>query len=242
MTWVGIVILLLLVLGGFLGWRKGALRSLVNLIGLVAILILSFQFKDFLGTKIIEFMPFINFGGMYSGVYSVNFLFYQAIAFVIVFLLLYCVLNILINVSGMIEVLDRFTKIFELPSKIAGAILGVIEMLVYVFVIVFLLLSIPHSAKFMMNDNVAMTIVKKTPVLNAVFGYSIRVEQTQYNAVSNINRDDGELGIYLAEQSILSDLVGYRVIEADLYNRVKQDGKLHLLQELTIATPSSTIK
>ena len=233
MTWVGMIVLVLVALGGFLGWRKGALRGLVNLVGLAAIIILSFQFKDFLGTIIVRFMPFLNFAGDYVNIFAVNFLFYQAIAFLIVFLLLYCVLNILINLSGMVEVLDRFTKIFELPSKIVGAIFGVFDMLIYVFLIGFVFLAVPTTAKYIMEDKVAITVVKQTPILSSVFGYSIRVEQTQYNIVKDSKKT--EEGAKDASLAIVRDLIGYDVVEADLIQETIDNGKLHL-ENVTVAS------
>ena len=238
MTWVGIVILLLVALGGFLGWRKGALRSFINLIGLVAILILSFQFKDFLGSLVIRYMPFFSFAGNYQGIYAVNFLFYQGVAFLVVFLLLYCILNILINLSGMVEVLERFTKIFELPSKIAGVLLGMVEMLAYVFVICFVFLSVPTTAKFIMEDKVAMTITTKSPILSTVFGYSLRVQQNQYTIVKN--HENTPEGIDKAQIEISELLVRYGVIEADLFEEVKNE-KLHLNSIVTLVTPNSKV-
>ena len=51
MTWVGIVALILILLGGFFGWRRGVLRSLINLVGLASILIISL-FINFLLSKL----------------------------------------------------------------------------------------------------------------------------------------------------------------------------------------------
>lgn len=233
MTWVGIIVLVLVALGGFLGWRKGALRGLVNLVGLTAIIILSYQFKDFLGTIIIKYMPFFSFAGDYVGIYAVNFLFYQALAFLVVFLLLYCILNILINLSGMVEVLDRFTKVFDLPSKIVGVIFGIFDMLVYVFLVGFVFLSVPTTAKYIMEDKVAMTVVRQTPVLSSVFGYSIRVEQTQYNIVKENPKT--EEGAKEASLAIIRDLIGYDVVEADLIQETIDNGKVHL-ENVTVAS------
>ncbi len=233
MTWVTIVILVLVALGGFFGWRKGALRGLVNLIWLIAIIILSFQFKDFLGTIVIRYMPFFSFAGDYVGVYAVNFLFYQAISFLVVFLLLYCILNILINLSGMVEVLDRFAKVFELPSKIVGALFGIFDMLIYVFLIGFVFLSVPTTAKFIMEDKVAMTVVKQTPILSPVFGYSIRVEQTQYKIVKESTKTPE--GANEASLAIVRDLISYDVVEADLIQETIDNGKLHL-DNVTVAS------
>lgn len=241
MTWVGIVILLFAVLGGFLGWRSGALRALINLIGLLAIIILSFEFKNFLGSIIISKMPFFNFGGIFTDIYSVNFLFYQSLAFIVVFLLLYCILNILINLSGMVEVIDRFTKMYKLPSKIGGAVIGVVESFVYVFIVVFVLLAIPGTTKFMMEDKVAMKVATNTPVLSRVFGLSLRVEQYQYLRAKEITERTPE-NIEKAEQDILYELVDKRVVEADLVKEAQDLDKLHMENTFMLITPNMTKK
>ena len=236
MTFVGIIFILFIILGGYIGWRKGALRELINLLGLIAIMILSFQFKDFIGTYIIRYMPFFDFGGNYTGILTANILFYQTISFLIVFLLLFCILNILINISGMVEVLDRITKVFEIPSKIAGVLFGALTSIAYIFLVVFVTLSIPNTAGLMMKDNVAMTIVKQTPVLSTVFGFSIRVEQKQYFIVQDHKKD--EEGVKNAEINIASELVTNDVAEADLIQELIDKHKLNL-ENVTIHSAKS---
>ena len=82
-TVVDILIIVFLLLGTYAGWRKGLIKSLVNFVGLIAVVILSFYLKTFIANFLIDKMPFFNFAGL-NGLSSINILIYNVIAFVFV--------------------------------------------------------------------------------------------------------------------------------------------------------------
>ena len=125
-TVVDILIIVFLLLGTYAGWRKGLIKSLVNFIGLIAVVILSFYLKTFIANFLIDKMPFLNFAGL-NGLSSVNILIYNIISFIFVFIILYCVLNIIISITGFSDMLLKFTVIWIIPSKILGALVGLLE-------------------------------------------------------------------------------------------------------------------
>ena len=53
-TGIDIVILLLLLFGTYLGWRKGLIKSVFNLVGLVAIVIISYSLRYYLAEILID--------------------------------------------------------------------------------------------------------------------------------------------------------------------------------------------
>ena len=70
-TVVDILIIVFLLLGTYAGWRKGLIKSLVNFIGLIAVVILSFYLKTFIANFLIDTMPFLNFAGLNLCIYYI---------------------------------------------------------------------------------------------------------------------------------------------------------------------------
>lgn len=225
MTTVDIIALVIILLGALLGFKKGAIKSLVQLIGLVAIVIISFEFKDVIGNLLIKHLPFLNFGGRFNELYAINLIFYQAVSFIIVFILLYCLLNILIDLSGIIELLLKFTIIFELPSKIIGAILGGVEALFFVFVVGVSMIQMQHTQKYVMESKVLLPIVEKTPVVNRIFFPVINASENIYKAIENYQESGNMIE---ANLDIIRQLVKLDIVKADVVQECINNGKLHM--------------
>jgi uncharacterized membrane protein required for colicin V production len=220
---VDIVCIIIIILGAIAGYKKGAIKGLVHLIGLVAIAIVSFQLKGLFANIMIKYLPFFNFGGVFHDIYTVNFLIYEGIAFAVIFVLLYCVLNILVNLSGILDLLVKMTIILELPSKIIGAILGAVESLIFIFIATFVALQFAPSQKYVMESKVAKTIVERTPVVNIVYAQSIVAAESIYNEVMNAKDSEDKLDANLA---ILRILISRGIVDPRDVNIAIDSGKI----------------
>lgn len=222
---VDIIAIVIIALGALAGFKRGAIKSLVQLVGIVAIVIVAYQFKGILGNIFIKYLPFFNFGGVLSELYSINILIYQGIAFVIMFVLLYCVLNILINLSGILDLLIKLTVILELPSKIIGTVLGAVESLVFVFVLGFTLLQIAPTQKYVMESKILLPIVEKTPVVRDVFYRANAAAADTYRTVQKYQESGNSLE---ANLEILRTLVVSGAVKANVVQECIDNGKLHM--------------
>ena len=156
-----IIILLIIILGTLAGVKKGLLKTLVGVVGLVAIVIISYTLRLPLANFLIDTLPFFEFGGVIEGLTSLNVLIYNVIAFIVIFVLLYCVLNIVIALTGFIDTLLKFTVIWIIPSKIGGGILGFIESWVFVYlVLLYISISLFIISKDL-DDSVTLYIFLK---------------------------------------------------------------------------------
>ena len=88
MNIVDILILIFLGFGALIGFKKGFTNQLVSLIGIFAIIILSFILKNPVSVFLYNNLPFINFGGIFKDLTVVNILFYEMIAFFVIFFIL----------------------------------------------------------------------------------------------------------------------------------------------------------
>ena len=225
MNVVDIICLALIILGAIVGFKNGAIKSIVSLVGFVAIIILAYQFKGLLANIFIRKLPFFNFGGILNELYSINILVYEGISFVIIFILLYCILNIIIGISGILEFLLKLTIILEIPSKIIGAILGAVEGIFFVFLVSVIMMQFGQTQKYIMESNVARTIVERTPIATNVFKQTIAASEDIYRAVDSHKEDTNKLD---ANLEIIRALIKYGIVDAKDIQSAIDNGKLHM--------------
>ena len=101
MTAIDIVIILLLIMFGVVGWKQGIIKEAVQLIGMIIILVIAFMFKGELGNIFCKWLPFFNFNGSpLEGMTTLNILLYQVLGFVIIFTVLYAIYIMKANNGG----------------------------------------------------------------------------------------------------------------------------------------------
>ena len=169
MTAIDIVIILLLIMFGVVGWKQGIIKEAVQLIGMIIILVIAFMFKGELGNIFCKWLPFFNFNGSpLEGMTTLNILLYQVLGFVIIFTVLYAIYTIILKLSGVFQKILDWTIILLIPSKIGGLIIGLLEGYILLFVLLLIITGLPanYTSNFT-NSNLVQTIVYKTPILSS---------------------------------------------------------------------------
>lgn len=169
MTAIDIVVLLLLVMFGVVGWKQGIIKEAVQLIGMIIILVIAFMFKGELGNIFCKWLPFFTFNGSpIEGMTTLNILLYQVLGFVIIFAVLYAIYTIVLKLSGVFQKILDWTIILLLPSKIGGLIIGLLEGYILIFVLLLIITGLPASyTSNFTNSSLVQTIVYKTPILSS---------------------------------------------------------------------------
>ena len=169
MTAIDIVIILLLIMFGVVGWKQGIIKEAVQLIGMIIILVIAFMFKGELGNIFCKWLPFFNFNGSpIEGMTTLNILLYQVLGFVIIFTVLYAIYTIILKLSGVFQKILDWTIILLIPSKIGGLIIGLLEGYILLFVLLLIITGLPanYTSNFT-NSNLVQTIVYNTPILSS---------------------------------------------------------------------------
>ena len=224
MTIVDAIVILFLLLGAVLGFKKGAIRSLVGLVGTIAVVVIAYYLKNPVAELLYNFVPFFDFSGSWQGLVTLNILLYEGIAYVLVFVILYGILSLILKLTGIIEKVLTMTIILGIPSKIIGAILGFLEAVVFSFIILFVLLQFNGSHTWIKESSVAMSILDKTPLIGTM------VSDT-YDAILEISdldekyKDSNDLDAYNGE--ILSIMLKYHVITPESARKLIEDDKLN---------------
>lgn len=223
MNIVDIIILVLLIFGFLLGFVRGFTRELVSLIGIFAILILSFLLKNPISVFLYNNLPFFNFGGIFKDISVINILFYETLAFIIVFFVLTILFKILVSITKVFEKILTATIILGIPSKILGGILGILQSLIYIFITLYILNLPVFNFKFVNDSKVSNIILEKTPILNVVcekmidtFNEIIELKD-EYSNTENTKEFN---------QKALNIMIDKKIISRDNAKKLIKSGKL----------------
>ena len=168
MNVIDIIILIILAFGALIGFKKGFTNQLVSLVGIFVIIIFSYLLKNPISVFFYNNLPFLNFGGIFKDITVINILVYEIFAFFIIFVILTLVFKILLKVTKIFEKILKWTIILGIPSKILGAILGVVQNLIYVFIALYILNLPTVGFSVVTQSKVANTILNKTPILTNI--------------------------------------------------------------------------
>ena len=222
-----IILIAFIVLGVLAGLKKGLIKSLVSFVGLIAIVIISYNLRTGLAEFLIDKLPFFNFSGSIEGLTSLNILLYNAIAFLAVFVILYCILNIVIAVTGFIDTLLKFTVIWIIPSKIGGAIVGFLESWVFIFLVMFIVSQFSFLNFIVKDSYVSNFVLDHTPVIGTYLGNARKAAKEIYEKVEEVANDKSKTKEEL-NTDILGIEVSYGIISKAKANELMETGKLKI--------------
>lgn len=224
MVVVDIIILILIALGAIGGFKAGVIKKTTDFVGTLVIVIVAFYLKNYLSVIMYENLPFYDFGGLIKGVEVINILFYEVLAFIIVFALLLVILRVLLMVTGLIEKILKATVILSIPSKILGIFVGMIEMYVYVFItLVFLSLPV-FNISYVKKSKLANFMLNDTPVLSSMAEDIIGTYGEVYELIDNKENKTSEE----VNTEILKVLFDKEVITKESARKLVDKNKLHL--------------
>lgn len=207
---VDIILIVFILLGLYAGQKKGVIKSLISFVGIVAVVILSYALRYRLVEFFIDKLPFFNFKGL-DGLTSINILIYNVIAFVIIFVLLYSILNIILNLTGFIDTLLKFTIIWEIPSKIGGAIIGFLEMWVFLYLVIMIASSFNVTAEYLKDSKVADIMINHTPIVGTYLRGIPKAASEIYDGIKMYTADNSktqeEINLYILQLEINYGLI-----------------------------------
>lgn len=222
-----IIILIIILFSGLLGFKRGVFKELVLFLGFIIVFVLSYKLKNYLGDFLLLHFPFIDFPNFLRGAVALNIVLYQTIAFLIVAAFLYAIYKLIVSLTGIFEKILRITIILGIPSKILGFFVGLIKGYVLAYIIIFVLLQPAFNLPFTNNSKYAETILYKTPILPKITKDTLDLTKEIYELKNIENTNEMNLKIV--------DLVLNReVVDVKLVDRLVSKGKLNIKNIETI--------
>lgn len=225
MNIVDAVLLLALLAGAVLGFKKGFIKTMVSLIGTILVIVLSFKLKEPIADFMFKYLPFFDFKGTYEGLTVLNILIYDTIAFLLVFTFLSAILGIIINISKIIEKLLNVTLILGVFSKILGAIAGLLEMIAFSYIVLFALAQFNMTSEYVLESKIGSTILNNTPILSHVTAETVVAIQDIYELQKEY-ADGHDIKKY--NQEALMILIRYDIISAKKAQELIDNKKLDI--------------
>lgn len=221
-----ILIIVFILLGAVVGFKRGFTSSLVNFIGVILVVVIAYFLKNPVGDFLMSFCPFFAFDGIIKGVTVLNIAVYQIIAFILVFSILMIGLKLLLMATGILETILKFTIVLGIPSKILGAIVGLIENYIIVFFVLYLL-SMPNFLEvgFIKESKYREPILKNTPILSGVAESTLEVLDEFKGLTDKYEQSENSNEFNL---ETLDLFLKYRVVTVDTVKNLVESGKIKI--------------
>lgn len=221
-----IAIILLILLSAVTGLKQGVLKSGINLIGTVLIYIIAFKMKNGIGLFLCKVCPFFKF----DGYITLNILIYQLIAFVLIASVLFSIFAIVLKLTGIVQRLVDLTVILDIPSKIGGFIVGLLEGYVVMFIII-LILSVPlRNVEMFSKSKLVNKMLNDTPILSSTLDGVDDAIFNVFNITSVVG--EGEDKITKVNLDIMKTYLDCKVITKDDAIKIIDTGKLNSINSI----------
>ncbi len=218
---INAIIFLFLMMGAVVGFKRGVIKSATMFVGAVFVIMLSYSLKNPVSKLLYSIFPFFEFSGDFEGLSVLNIIIYEAIAFLLVYIVLMILLQVLVKITGGIEKILKFTIILGIPSKLLGALFGLFESFIFVFIGLFLLSQFPVMNSYLKESTLADSILDASPVLsNYTKEYYHAVQEIISIKDQNMN-DKNEYN-----RKSLNILLKYGIVEVDAVEELLDNGKL----------------
>lgn len=213
------IIILFLLTGAVLGFKRGAIQTLATLIGTILIIIIAYYLKNPLSVFLYTYLPFFKLGGIFNGITVINILIYEAIAFLIVLGGLSVLLSVILKITGILSKIVDHSIILTLPSKLIGIAVGFLEAYVFLFVLLFIFSQFSFSSTVLKDSKYTNIILSKTPFTTGF--------KNSYNAFNEI-RNLGDNNSSNKDYEALNTLLKYDIITTDNAHKLVDNGKINI--------------
>jgi len=205
------ILILFLGLGAVAGFKRGFFSQTISFVGLVLVLVLAFLFKDIVADFLVKYLPVLSFGP-FKDAQVLSILLYQFIGFLIVFGILAGILRFILTITNLFELVLKFTVILGVPSKILGALVGVLE----AYIIAFLVLLVLNQPMFHLTEvhhsNVGNFILNHTPIVSNISEKTV----STINEIYTLSKYYEEHKIDEFNQKALEVMLENKVLKKDL--------------------------
>ena len=216
------IILLIILLGGVIGFKEGGLKKATSTIGLILVVVIAFILKNKISVYFYENLPFIKLWGVFKGIQVLNIIFYEMVAFLTIVAVLSLIYRLLLSITGLIERFLKATIILSIPSKIIGFILGLIEAYIWVYIVLFILTLPVINFREVYKSKTATYILENTPVVSK---YTKKTLEIYDNIYTIVETKDSKTEEEINEES-LDAMIKYDIVTVESAEKLINQNKI----------------
>lgn len=221
MNIIDVVVILIILMSGIVGFKRGVFKELVMTVGFLIVFVIAYFFKNPLAQWLSFNLPFFKFGNVFMGIGIINVIFYEFVAFFIIFSLIMIAFKIILTVTNLFEKILKFTIVLGIPSKILGLIVGLIEGYIVGFCIMFFF-SGPMFGDLTYTSKLKEPMLKNTPVLTPIVREFNDTIIDVYNLKSSTNNKEQ------LEEDISVVLLKHKIVDYNYLVKLKDTGKINV--------------
>lgn len=210
MNIIDLIIILFILMFVLAGFKNGVIKEAVSLVGLIAIFVISFKFKEQIGNVLCKYLPFFHFSGRIEGLVSLNVLIYQLVGLFAVASILLGIYSILLKITGLFQKLVNLSFVLAIPSKIGGAIIGAVEGTIIIYVILLVLMIPLNDFNHYRESNLVNKIVYKTPIISKTTKNMTSSISNVYGLIDKVNRRN--ITTNEANLEIMESMLDYKIV------------------------------
>lgn len=223
MNIIDIAIILILILGAVIGFKRGFFKQTVQSIGGILVVIFALIFTKSLAELLIRILPAFNFKGLFDGISSMNILVYYVIAFLLLLLLFGIIFRLLLMLANFIEKFLKATILLAIPSKILGAIMGLIEYYLIVFVLLYIFTLPLFNISIINESKYKDKILEGTPIVSTLAGKAVSSFKDIYALRDELASSKDRLKL---DEKILKILIDNKIITEEKAKKLYSEGKI----------------
>jgi len=214
---IDLLILFGLISGALIGLRRGFFAQTINFVGFILALVIAFLLKNVLSAWLMPYLPFLNF----NDIIIFNVLFYEILAFLLIFGILLSILKVIMKFTDIFEALLKYTVVLGIPSKVLGAVVGLLQAyIIVVFVVIFFwqpaLSVVPVQDSRLANGVIASINNRLSPMNGLVETFK---EITDVEEIGHLDNDQMNL-------AVLDIMLDRGVTKVSLIDNLVERGKL----------------
>lgn len=205
MNLVDIFFLLIILVCGLIGLKRGFFKELVLTVGYIILLIVSYKLITPTANLIISLVKVGN--------NPINLLIYQIIAFLVVFIILSIIFQLIVFLTNALEKLLNITIVLGIFSKILGFILGLVKGVIVAYLLS-LLFTLPmfNNIPMFRNSTVKNALLTKMP--------NIKLNQI-VNEISKLDINSNDFN-----KQVLQILIKYNILTKEKVIDMVKSGQL----------------
>lgn len=219
---IGIILLLIMfVINGF---RRGVIRELASVIGIVLVFVISWIISRSLSNFLCCNLPFITSFGIFKNISAANILIYNLISFFIIFSILMYLYSYLFRISTFLQKIVNYTIVLWIPSKILGAVVSLIKGYIIITIALIALLVPIGQFKIFQDSSLAMFMINHTPIISNLSNKYI----TSANRVIDLSKNiaDNKISKDAANSEIIEMLLKYNITSEKTINTLEKQNKI----------------
>ena len=205
MNLVDVFFLLIILVCGLIGLKRGFFKELVLTVGYIILLIVSYKLITPTTNLIISLVKVGN--------NPLNLLIYQIIAFLVVFIILSIIFQLIVFLTNILEKLLNVTIVLGIFSKILGFILGLVKGVIVVYLLS-LLFTLPmfNNIPMFRNSTIKSELLTKMP--------NIKLNQI-VNEISKLDINSNDFN-----KQVLQILIKYNILTKEKVIDMVKSGQL----------------